>query len=626
MSKLTLAALASGYRSSNRLNENFETIEDAFQNTISRDGTSPNYMEADFDMNGYRILNSPAPISPTHLVRLQDLQNYVIGGDVSFSFDAIPNILDYRETFGADPTGDNDSTAALLQFAADCSDYRVQGLLTPGRWIFDSEDPMWFGPGAGLWAFPHGADMKYAGLDYGLTNATILRPWNADGRHEDTPNCSMHSGSSLTNVSFYYPDVVSRLLAGEYELDCIDYPTIVGAPEVYAPCIISDHVHSDTGLAGNKNCGGVELNNISIVGGYDGVYFGDATVSEEPWATRFSSGLGLGIAGCQINGYRGCVLNRNLIIERSGNLALFNNFAFAEGFWIDAGQMKAGDAPGITTDKPLIQWQQKNNHCIEAKRKFVGGKFFNIYPRNGSCIFHFDGATGPGPDGQDIGKFAHITLKGGGVERYPTLVKCTETAYMYSNDFQIGGHFMDFYDDANVQAVVEIETDADMAGTFDKQWLKDHPGDYDGAWKPMSLYQGWFNTFRVRTQESAGPILRTTAADGHSHYIFDGESLHRWCQGDTDLAAFEIGNANTYLHHTNAHVSVGTGGSELGYNHPDPDDHLLLMSNRYFGVDPDAVVIGSPDFLFNSCALYADGEDFPDDEGGEDGPSTPEDE
>lgn len=40
------------------INNNNDLIETAFTNTVSRDGSTPNNMEADFDMNGYDILNA----------------------------------------------------------------------------------------------------------------------------------------------------------------------------------------------------------------------------------------------------------------------------------------------------------------------------------------------------------------------------------------------------------------------------------------------------------------------------------------------------------------------------------------------------------------------------------------
>lgn len=39
------------------LQNNFDAIEEAMENTLSRDGTTPNQMEADFDMNGNDIIN-----------------------------------------------------------------------------------------------------------------------------------------------------------------------------------------------------------------------------------------------------------------------------------------------------------------------------------------------------------------------------------------------------------------------------------------------------------------------------------------------------------------------------------------------------------------------------------------
>jgi hypothetical protein len=40
------------------LNANFEALRNALLNTVSRDGSTPNVMEADFDMNGNDILNA----------------------------------------------------------------------------------------------------------------------------------------------------------------------------------------------------------------------------------------------------------------------------------------------------------------------------------------------------------------------------------------------------------------------------------------------------------------------------------------------------------------------------------------------------------------------------------------
>ena len=60
MSKLVINPIVSGFPSVATLNANFEAIEAALENTVSRDGTTPNHLTADLDMNGHRILNALA--------------------------------------------------------------------------------------------------------------------------------------------------------------------------------------------------------------------------------------------------------------------------------------------------------------------------------------------------------------------------------------------------------------------------------------------------------------------------------------------------------------------------------------------------------------------------------------
>ena len=58
MAKLTLNDVSSGYQSVSGTNANNDLIEAAVENTLSRDGTSPNQMGADLDMNSNDILNA----------------------------------------------------------------------------------------------------------------------------------------------------------------------------------------------------------------------------------------------------------------------------------------------------------------------------------------------------------------------------------------------------------------------------------------------------------------------------------------------------------------------------------------------------------------------------------------
>lgn len=51
------------------INSNFAAVMTAMEKTLSRDGTTPNQMEADLDMNSNQILNLPLPVDDTEPVR-----------------------------------------------------------------------------------------------------------------------------------------------------------------------------------------------------------------------------------------------------------------------------------------------------------------------------------------------------------------------------------------------------------------------------------------------------------------------------------------------------------------------------------------------------------------------------
>lgn len=56
--KATLTDITTGYTSQEVINDNLDALNDALENTLSRDGSAPNQMEADLDMNSNDILNA----------------------------------------------------------------------------------------------------------------------------------------------------------------------------------------------------------------------------------------------------------------------------------------------------------------------------------------------------------------------------------------------------------------------------------------------------------------------------------------------------------------------------------------------------------------------------------------
>ena len=53
----SLTTISSGYASTTQINGNFSGLNTALTNTLSRDGSTPNSMSADFDLNNNDILN-----------------------------------------------------------------------------------------------------------------------------------------------------------------------------------------------------------------------------------------------------------------------------------------------------------------------------------------------------------------------------------------------------------------------------------------------------------------------------------------------------------------------------------------------------------------------------------------
>jgi hypothetical protein len=82
----TVNTITSGYASQTQLNENFTNINTALDNTLSLDGSLPNAMNADLDLNNNDLLNVKAI--------------YVDGVNVL-------NVLDNVTVSTASPTGGN---------------------------------------------------------------------------------------------------------------------------------------------------------------------------------------------------------------------------------------------------------------------------------------------------------------------------------------------------------------------------------------------------------------------------------------------------------------------------------------------------------------------------------------
>ena len=113
--KPTVTTLASGFNSTETLNANFEALRDGFDNTLSLDGSLPNAMEADLDLNGNNIIGAAGLlINGTDYLSDVEAAKTVAEAAKDAALAALDSFDDrYLGAKASDPTLDNDGNALV---------------------------------------------------------------------------------------------------------------------------------------------------------------------------------------------------------------------------------------------------------------------------------------------------------------------------------------------------------------------------------------------------------------------------------------------------------------------------------------------------------------------------------
>lgn len=93
MAKLTLTDITTGYFSAAAYNANNALIETALENTLSRDGTTPNTLSAALDMNSNKINNLTDGTNNQDAVTVKQLNDAVIGSPSTLSIDNLSDVV-----------------------------------------------------------------------------------------------------------------------------------------------------------------------------------------------------------------------------------------------------------------------------------------------------------------------------------------------------------------------------------------------------------------------------------------------------------------------------------------------------------------------------------------------------
>jgi len=120
LAKLTLTDLANLTNETSAvaaINANNAATEAALEKTLSRDGTSPNSMSANLDMNSQRIENLPAAVGSTEPVRKAEFDT-IIDDMTAIYNDTVALYDEFDDRFlgakGSEPSQDNDGDALAI--------------------------------------------------------------------------------------------------------------------------------------------------------------------------------------------------------------------------------------------------------------------------------------------------------------------------------------------------------------------------------------------------------------------------------------------------------------------------------------------------------------------------------
>lgn len=138
--KITLTKINSDYASKQAVNANYDTIVAGLNNTLSRDGTAPNQMGANLDMNSNRILNLPAPATNTEPLRKGDAQSYVDAATAAVEAAEAASAIAQSSASSASTSASTASTAAQNAVSAYTG---VQGIVTEATTLSNQANSLW---------------------------------------------------------------------------------------------------------------------------------------------------------------------------------------------------------------------------------------------------------------------------------------------------------------------------------------------------------------------------------------------------------------------------------------------------------------------------------------------------
>mgnify|MGYP003674231166 FL=1 len=175
-----VTTIATGYYSRAALNANFEALNTAFDNTISRDGSTPNTMSANLDMNSKDVINAVTI----------DAEKLILDGTLMTPSGVDPVFSGTVSAFGASLIDDANASVARTTLGLGtasttaATDYvAVSGDSMTGNLSFGDNNEAIFGAGSDLRIFHDGANSV---IDEVGTGSLFIRGTNINIKHRDS--------------------------------------------------------------------------------------------------------------------------------------------------------------------------------------------------------------------------------------------------------------------------------------------------------------------------------------------------------------------------------------------------------------------------------------------------------
>lgn len=244
----------------NRINDNNSRLETAIDNTLSRDGSSPNAMLANLDMNSHRILNLPLAVSGSEPVTLAQMS------------ETLPS-----QIFVQDDEPDTDNPEGSLWIDSNSANYDLYEL-TSGVWV-DTTLDLKGATGATGAQGPQGdpgQDGTIAG-DTGATDNRVLRADGTGGATLQSSGVTIDDSANITTAGYIQPATTRYADGGGISDDsgnehivfhktgtAVNQVGITNAAASSAPTIAAEggDTHIDlilSGKGGSSSAGGVKF-------------------------------------------------------------------------------------------------------------------------------------------------------------------------------------------------------------------------------------------------------------------------------------------------------------------------------------------------------------------------------